>query len=87
MADGHEKSADGWASGFGFEDGGLGDDGGWGGVLGGWSVGFESFVFSVESSGTWDCLFLFADEEIYVGFPWVFGGGVRDGTGGGVVGS
>ncbi len=49
-------------------------------------MGFESFVFDVESSGPGDCLFLFADEEIYVGVARVSWFGVGDGTGGGVVG-
>jgi len=49
-------------------------------------VGFESFVFDVESDCVRDCLFLFADEEVYLGVARISWFGVGDGPGGGVVG-
>lgn len=86
LEDGHEKSEDGWASWFGFEGGGLGDDGVWVGFAGGWGVAFEPAMFDVKSSGAGDCLFLFADEEVYLGVARVSWFGVGDSSGGGVVG-
>jgi len=49
-------------------------------------VGFESFVFDVEPSGGGDRLFLFSNEEVYVGVAWVSWFGIGDGSCGGVVG-
>ncbi len=50
-------------------------------------MGFESFVFDVEPSGGGDRLFLFSNEEVYVGVAWVSWFGVGDSTSGGLVGS
>ena len=86
LADRPAESPDGGAVDLGDEIDGLADRGGGGSGVGGRSVATQSTLSDPESGGSGDRLFLFPDEEVYLGIPRIFGIGLGDGSGGGVVG-
>ena len=86
LADRPAESPDGGAVDPRIQNDGLADGGSRGGGVGRRSVAIKSALSDLESVGTWDRLFLFANEEVYLGFSWVFGSGLGDGSGRGVAG-
>ena len=80
------KSADGGAVDLGDEADGVADDGCRGGGIGGWSLVAQSSVSDSEPTGIGDCLFLFPDQEVHLGIPWIPRGGFGDRPGGSVAG-